>query len=69
MQSIYYSIEEIAEALKMRICCDPPGKYPLKQELVAITEAEAKLYQIPARERRSGSSPTTPEDCKRGKNC
>lgn len=68
-QNIYYLIEEIADTLKMRICCNPPGKYPLKQELVAITEAEAKLHQVPAGRRGQGALQPPLRTASEGRNC
>lgn len=62
-------IEEIADALKMRICCNPPGKCPLKQELGAVTEAEAKLHQVPAGRGGQGALQPPQRTAGEGRNC
>jgi len=46
VQTIYYSIEEIADTFKMRVPGIPPVKYSFEPELVAIKEKQKlKLKQ------------------------
>lgn len=70
VQSICYSVEEIADTLKMRICCSPPGKRSLKQELVAITEKQKQSY-IRSLQGRGGQGALQPphRTANEGKNC